>query len=669
MATAMLLWTYTHKLPLYSAGVIYLHEGDEDEMGREYADKTLGDGVRLKINKLSSHSTTLTFSSIIVFLIGNSVYPMMGMIAYGIAADWMQLQDRVANSSEVDYGVELPSPLQYVLLTRLCSSNSFSSIIQTLQHWHEIRSFNRSGLPKLLKKALVWLIVLLSLQTSTAWLDFLMHETTRTVSVVDVDEKTSLLPYSMRLNTTLCPSERADAYPCLLLPLESTGGNTSSAALFANEDQLVSSEGWLVANKASREYSVQIHKDADNSELDNMSYYTNPNVRTQDYMEEGYTIGLKARCSMLTSSCQSTDRTFDCSNAGRPELKSSLIVAQSNLTPATEYVTISDVLYSTDINRNVQYGQDAFVGPQSNPWTVSGLVVSPTSTSVPHSGFQDFQIGTEASLHQQKTHFSYGAFECDLTFRDVKFSYFNETYEIEAWNDSHVSLAHNLSGPLLAGLVSDIAFSAIAPVAGRVEVDAFTHALEQSLSFNLLALSAGLIQRDLVPVHAWRPILAQQYDKSVLYSYIALLYAYAVTAVVLFSCAWGTSSSCIVFREEDGLSKEVAAVTIAQRWLMEPVGYLTALSIGSKCRNRSDSHEKQRQNHTRMSRPPTPSRTARCGLLQIFPKHAHEERVVVGLERGGAGFGVWPISRLSTAESFTTGDRDNITFQGRPYPE
>jgi hypothetical protein len=119
MATTMILWTYTHKLPLLSPGVIYLHEGDEDDMAREYTDKTIGDGAKLRFNQQSSHPTTLTLSSIIVFLIGGSLYPMMGLIAYGLAADWIQLQERVAISSNVDIIDQLPTPLQYALLTKI----------------------------------------------------------------------------------------------------------------------------------------------------------------------------------------------------------------------------------------------------------------------------------------------------------------------------------------------------------------------------------------------------------------------------------------------------------------------------------------------------------------------------------------------------------------------
>jgi hypothetical protein len=662
MATSMLIWIYTHKLPLHSNGVLYLHEGDEEEMDREYTDKTVGIGAMFRINKLSSHPTTLTLSSIIVSLIGSSIYPMMGLIAYGIAADWIQLQERVANS-DTDMVEELPTPVQYALMTRLCSSNGFSSVLETFQHWYQIRSSRRARIPTILKKVLAWLIVLLFLQTSIAWLDFLMHETTRTVSVVDFSETTNDLPYSMGLNHDLCPASNVDQYPCLL-SAPASPNSTASTAFFAGNDPVVGSEGWLVANKASRDYAVQTYRDVLDRDLDNMSYYTNPAIRTQDYMEKGYSIGLKARCAMLTSRCHATEASFDCTSAGRPELKSEHIVAKPDSLAQTKgYATISDTLYSTDGTEFAQHAKGAYTGPQKNPWTISGLIVNPTPTTVSGSGFQDFQISGINS--RSSSYSSYGAFTCNLTFRDMQISYFNETYQIQSWNDSSASLAHDLSGPLLAGLVTNVAFSAVAPVAGRVKEEEFARALEKSLAFNILALSAGLIAKDLVPIRAWRPILAQQYDRSVLFAYIALLYTYALTAIVLFLWAWGTSSSCIVYRDDrDGNSKEIAAVSLAQRRLMEPVGYLIAMHLCDK-EYATDDYRYDRdldmeQNYKQTERSSkNASRTAQTGLLRIIDGEDQEARVVVGLESRGRGFGVWPLSRASAAVSSSSGSKKN----------
>lgn len=640
MASAMLVWIYTHKLPLKSNGVIYLHEGNEDELAREYTDKTIGDAAaKLRFDQLSSHPTTLSLSSIIVFFIGGSLYPMMGLIAYGLAADWIQLQERVATSYNVDLTDQLPTPLQYALLTRICSTNSISSIFDTIQHWNRTRKTSLgASIPVMLKKALLWLILLLFLQTSIAWLDFVLHETTRAVSVIQVDEQIIYKSYSMGINTTLCPSDTSSTLPCLVSPPSSP----NQVPLFAAEDSIIGSEGWLTANGVSSLYSVQSYRDAQKgSTHDGMAFYSHPNIRRQDYLESFNSIGLAADCHILTTRCDPLDDSFDCSKEGRSEL------ATNNSSG------ISDRLYTIGTDGIAQLGQDAYNGAPSNPWNISGLAVFPFASNFIGSGFHNFTVQTSSndSTLISSPH-SFAAFTCRMTLQDLDLSYFNETYQLLSSAVSDKNIAHSLSGPMVAGLVKNVAFSPLASVAGRVDEEAFARSVKASLSYNILALSAGLVGQEPVLVRSWRPILAQQYDKMTLFIYIGLLYAYALASIFLFFWAWATSSSCIVYQDEKGIYREVPAVVLAQRRLTEPVGYLIASHL--------ESNQNVEVDHTCRNLAAS-SRTARIKLPHIFDnRQTHQDRLVVGLESTGAGFGVWNMSRARGAISSSDRNKDSI---------
>ena len=640
MATIMVLWIYTHRLPLQSPGVIYLREGDEDDIAREYTDKTIGKGATLRFDQLSSHPTSLTLSSVIVFLTSWSLYPMMGLIAYGLASDWIKLQERVAAAGSSNGGLldQLPSPLQYALLTRLCSLNSISSIVDTIQHWSQTRQLGKRGLPAMLKKALYWLMILLFLQSSIVWLDFFMHETTRTVSVVDVDATTSEQPYSMAINHSLCPLHSSlSHHPCLVAPAVSSEAKASINPSFAPTHPLIASQGWLVVNKASLNHAVQTYVNEDDDKLDNMAFYTHPGIGTHEYMEDGHSIGLQARCSILTNECRTSDSGFDCARQGRPELARPQRTVGDPAHGNGGYSAPSNVLYIINASGAAQHGPDAWKGVQTNPWKVSGLIVYPFAASVDHSGFEDFNV--DSSIGSPKVIHSYGAFECEMAFLDLQMSYFNQSYEIHSSKPSPVSVAHSLSGPLAVGLVTNVAFSAVASVAGRVNQAAFSRSLEQSLSYSILALSAGLISQEPVTIRGWRPILAQQYDLPILFGYIALLYAYALTTIVLFAWAWGTSSTCVVYQDKQGEYREVPAVFLAQSRLMEPASHLIAMHLAGSSRGHLLSSSTQQDNQRSAL-----CRTAKVKMLSVFDDLSDQECIVVGLENNGRGFGVWPMS-------------------------
>jgi len=53
-------------------------------------------------------------------------------------------------------------------------------------------------------------------------------------------------------------------------------------------------------------------------------------------------------------------------------------------------------------------------------------------------------------------------------------------------------------------------------------------------------------------------------------------------------------------------------------------------------------------------------RTAATSLLDLFDEPSQQERVVVGLESNGRGFGVWPVSNAGGAISSGNGKRDSM---------
>lgn len=103
----------------------------------------------------------------------------MSLVAYSLAADWLVLQGRVAESASASVAEQLPTPLQYSLLVQLCGANSFEAVKMALQHTLRNKG-SRASVPTILRKALNWLIVLLLFTNAIGWTDFWLHETTKT---------------------------------------------------------------------------------------------------------------------------------------------------------------------------------------------------------------------------------------------------------------------------------------------------------------------------------------------------------------------------------------------------------------------------------------------------------------------------------------------------------
>jgi len=102
----------------------------------------------------------------------------MSLVAYSLGADWLMLQSKVAASASMTVVEELPTPLQYTLLIQLCSTQ-WSALWDSLNHVVRGKG-SKAHVPKILIKAMVWLAILLTLNSGVGWTDFWLHETTKT---------------------------------------------------------------------------------------------------------------------------------------------------------------------------------------------------------------------------------------------------------------------------------------------------------------------------------------------------------------------------------------------------------------------------------------------------------------------------------------------------------
>ncbi|PWN47426.1 hypothetical protein IE53DRAFT_251068 [Violaceomyces palustris] len=697
LATGMAIWVYTHKLPLTSDGVIYVHEGAEDEMDRPYTDKTLGSNNTLRFNTQIAHATTLSFSSIISTLVGNSVYLLMSLVAYSLAADWLLLQARVAESPSASVTEQLPTPLQYALLLQLCGANSFEALTNTMHHVFRNKG-SCASVPSLLKKAFTWLVVLWTLTTAIGWTDFWLHETTKTVQVINVNPEPVSKPYSMQLNSTLC-SDSLDLAkpPCLVSRNETTGMN-----FFATDtrfgEEYVEPEGWYTVNEVSKVHQVISLEGIDDDEDDRAesSGTSSHNMRfiaPRAKVEEIFTIstvGASTTCQMITERCNPTKTSFDCRAAGFPRLDS-----------RTTDKNFTSTLFWGERGDNVA-GTGEVVGPSTNPVSISALLTYSLAdeASLEETGFENFDMNLAT--------WTYGMAACQMTYYNLNLSYFNGTYSILGKSMANSSLVHALSGPLVAGTITNPSIAQLSNLVGRLSKEEFAGKLSSSLSHFSLGVAAGLFSTENVSALEWESILASQYDKGPLYLYLALLYSYALVAVILFFWAWGLSSDCVAYDcPKTGKKIQVPAAVLAQRVLMDP-GHVIACFLGGSQRH---AHNATSASVTAMlahatgmglglGSYPTPAqegeskvhggwsspgnldmrrslsqqqllsfvpinrqaaiRTTSTDLLGLFDEPPHQERVVVGLESGGRGFGVWPMSQAMGAVGLNGSKRDSM---------
>ncbi|KAK0519328.1 hypothetical protein OC834_007420 [Tilletia horrida] len=711
MATGMAIWIKIHMLPLSSDGVIYVREGAETEGDRTYRDPVLGDTATLRFEEQIAHATTLSISSAISTLVGNSVFPLMGLVTYSLASSWLQLQTDIARRRSLALSEQLPTPLQYALLTQICGANSFEAVYNTLRHMVRSRA-HRTTIPSILKQAFAWLSALLLLTTSIAGLDVYLHESMRTVQVLDINSTVSMHNFSWALNTSLCEPTTLSLQqsPCLVgAPLLASGVPTW-AALYGFPIDYVGPEGWLVANNASKDHGVFSTSSVSlpgNPAPQSLSFVVSPQVRAEDIFESS-SIGMSSQCRMITQDCHPTANSFNCADAGEPQI--SIGATTTTYPSGVQGSNLGSNLYISDSHGTAMLGAASQMGAQTNPLPVSALLTYSSQLDVgPETeGFENFIVNSGGGGPASTT-WMYGALACSVTLYDLEMSYFNASYSFDQIRPADAGLLHALSGPVISGAITDAVASSLARVAGRVSADEFADLFGVALSYNTLAFMAGMLQPQPVKVNSWKPILASQYSLPALLAYLALLYAYAICAVVLFFWAWGMSSDCVEYNDPlTGTRMSVPAVVLAQRQLMDP-GHIIALHLGNGSAPTSTSSKPTNSgppsaimtpsssrtglvygcdlektgsasSHSDPPRAPPSSsyssssgggsgssasttaavRTISTDLLGLFDESALAERVVVGLEAHGKGFGVWPVQRAPGAVGQDERNRDSL---------
>ncbi|CAD6886088.1 unnamed protein product [Tilletia controversa] len=698
LATGMAIWIKVHMLPLTSDGVVYIREGAETEGDRTYHDPVLGNAATLRFEEQIAHATTLSISSAISTLVGNSVFPLMGLVTYSLASSWLQLQTDIARHRSMALAEQLPTPLQYALLTQICGANSFEAVYNTMRHMIRSRS-TRTTVPSILKQAFAWLVSLLLLTTAITGLDIYLHETMRTVEVLDISPVVTMRNFSWALNTTLCDSSTLSLSqpPCLVGPplLADTLPTWAAQGDFAPE--YVGPEGWLVANNASKTHAIRTVATAElpgNETPQNLAFVVSPLVRTEDIFKSK-SIGLSSHCRMITRDCKPSAQSFDCAGAGEPQM--SVSTTTTTYPSGAQGSNLASNLYVSLPNGTAMLGTAAMSGAQSNPVPVSALMTYSIQLTVgaETEGFENFVVGDDKTTGQAT--WMYGALACSLHAYDLEMSHFNDSYTLE--NTTLLSdpgLLHALSGPLISGSITDAVASSLARVAGRVSAKEYADMFSLELSYNTLAFASGMLSAEPVSVNSWESILASQYSTAALLAYLALLYTYALCAVVLFFWAWGMSSDCVEYDDPTtGVRKAVPAVVLAQRQLMD-AGHIIAQQLGNGSGGGGSKPEPQPYPFLMDSTAMTPStsqttmysdsekalgfvskearaattmamakseaaiRTVSTELLGLFDESAHVERVVVGLEASGRGFGVWPVRSAKGAVGQDGRNRESL---------
>ncbi|KAN0061848.1 hypothetical protein ACQY0O_005841 [Thecaphora frezii] len=686
LATIMVLWIHFHRLPIESEGVMFVREGIEDEPDRPYTDPNLGTNNTLRFNTQIAHSTGLSFSTIISTLVGLSVYPLMSLIAYSLATDWLILQSQVAESPSVAQREKLPTPMQYALLLQLCSGQSLEAIWNTMRHIF-FHKGSRASVPSLLKKAVTWLIVLVSVNVAIAWTDFWLHETVKMVQVVHVDPAPTMRSYGMKLNDTLCAAQDGVvALPCLVTVEEA--GSLAFALGSEEVERQARLDGALTFQGMSTTYEIADlgeREEATSTDRfryrfspptaargDAMVFVTSPEV-TNAQIFRIPTLGLEGHCEVFTASCNSDPASFDCSNVGHPGLASR---------PDADPTTQVWILPPSQADADAASGEENIFQPV-NPLQLEVLVsyANHEPVNLDQTGFQALERGNRT--------WTYAAASCNMSAYQLDLDYFNGSFSL--LGDKMLApadVAYQLSGPLMAGRVGRLLTPALSDVAMRVNSTIFGDELAYALSFTSLSEAAGLLSPVEVPVLESEQVLASQYPIAPLYFYFTLLYSYALIAIVLFFWAWCSSSDSITYNcPIRGQKVQIPAATLAQKVLMDPSRLIAMYLGGSQAPTLAPAqpsgvpegfpgsapgHDESQEkvDTTYINRVASTSievgsdqtslrrrelgreavlRTTATDLLGLFDESVHQERLVVGLESNGRGFGVWPLSQAAGA--------------------
>ncbi|KAK0462917.1 uncharacterized protein EV420DRAFT_1144895 [Desarmillaria tabescens] len=516
--------------------------------------------------KLDTTMYGLAMSSLSAQLVALTLPFLLGLLGYRLASMWILAQEKEHASS-------MPTAVQYGLLVKLCGSANLFSAYETVRYLKRGRE-RRSTAPPSLIFALIILILVIVLNHLLSAADLWLHTTASTFLHTSITEiaAESMPAMGTKLNLTACPGPTVSIRR---MSLSTAGQNYSNCAHFATQSASNPVNRWgdvgmineglaVVGNSSSTSRTVMIDDVAilvpstmpDN--VDNLTFNS---------------FGLVAQCQPVVD-CLVDPMQYDpvpilyCPSFNPPYNISSLVDGS-----ATSHIDMLN-LTNNALSSDGGYPLDSVLNPYGARvifyWYDDTDNIAFPADDTP-GWYQRSLLGQSDSYWYMST--------CNMTAYNVSISYStldgNNRY---AFVDKPVMSNFNTTSALFAALDSayqadlvDYLQSAF-KTSFTLPTETFNTVLSRNMSYAAMGLASPLFERDVsTGGNSILLMSASRYPLAPLSTVLAILYTYALLALVITASSVFLSSREIVVTKNSGKEHRVTTIELVQLRLTNPL--------------------------------------------------------------------------------------------------
>ncbi|KAK0189950.1 hypothetical protein F5146DRAFT_645912 [Armillaria mellea] len=518
---------------------------------------------KLDDGSLESDTTMygLAMSAVSAQLVSLTVPFLLGLLGYHLASMWILAQEKERTES-------MPTAAQYGLLVKLCGSANLFSAYETMRYLKRGRE-RRPRAPSSLIFALVILVLAIVLNHLLSAADLWLHTTASTflhTSMTKIPAE-SMPAMGTKINLTACPGPTVSIH--LTLTPQTTEQNYSNCAHSAIQGDLdpvflwgdpgMIAEGLAVTrNSSSTSRSVMVDDKAV------LVASTMPeNVENLTFNS----FGLATQCQPVLGCLTNLSTLFHCPSFNPPYNASS-----TDMPAGAEDFSRIDLLDLTS-NAVLQdsyggYPLDSVLNPHGARVILYWIDKGTHDTVFPADGTPGWyqrEIGTTFRTY-------WYASVCNVTAYNVSLSYStldgNDRYTLAS---APVPSNFNTTSALLAAF--DYAYRANLAdylkyslrTSFNLSAETFNTVFSRNISYAALGLASPLFERD-ASTGGNTTLLrsASRYPLAPLSTVLAILYTYALLALIITASSVRLSSREIIVTKSDGREHRVTAIELVQ---------------------------------------------------------------------------------------------------------
>ncbi|KAJ7047207.1 hypothetical protein C8F04DRAFT_1248231 [Mycena alexandri] len=487
----------------------------------------------------------LTITTVTTHLISISVPFLVSVAGYCVAGKWLEEQSFPPASRPA-----LPTPLQYAFMVKMLTTSNVTSVYGAGRYMKAARRNIR--FPRSFQVALALTSLIIGLSYSLILVDIWLHGSAFVVEgsiPSSIQRPMQITSFGVAFNESVCAASSA----CLQ---DASGDYGPSWATQA---------GLVVAANSSDTFSVITLNNASDMAIV-VSKSANPFVTF-----EAPSFGIKAQCSSLTPSCTSTvPQPIGCSAFPLTDNPRTTSASASATTSASANSSVSATNSAASSSSTSQLATKLVPvrATTSNPqtvlvqlqWSANGSMVSQNPSAVETN---NSNILAWAS--------------CDLTFYNLTLQHKDGLYGIAG---EPILANPDFSNIMQRGLLSQLGNIRLlsdlqTTMLAEQNISSAVGAMNQELGRVALALFTGTLQPAplLQSNPQQQPALLGRYPLVPVILYLFILYAYSLTAAIIY--IWAARLRSQLFRNPG--HKTTCAVQLGQQRLTDPLTLVAAL--------------------------------------------------------------------------------------------